>query len=163
MWLTYVTHICVSCAQDSTYAMCVIMHKDSHMSHTYVTHICDSHMWLTYVWDICESCEVYLAVHVHIYICIYIHICDSHMWLTYVTHICDASRPQASPVTHMDESCHTCEWVTSHIWMSRVTRVDGPCHTCKWVMSHIVQLSPLSRVSRLLKIIGLFCRISSIL
>jgi len=54
-------------------------------------------------------------------------------------------------VTHMNESCHTYEWVisyewvTSHIWMSHathkrmshVTHMNESCHTYEWVMSHI--------------------------
>jgi len=47
-------------------------------------------------------------------------------------------------VTRMDESCHTHEWVMSHIWMSHVTPIDESvthmnesCHTCECVMSHI--------------------------
>jgi len=36
-----------------------------------------------------------------------------------------------SQVTHMNESCHTCAYVMSHMWMSRVTRVTMSCHTCK--------------------------------
>ena len=35
------------------------------------------------------------------------------------------------------ESCHTFEWVMSHVWMSHVKRVNESCHTYKWVMSHI--------------------------
>ena len=41
------------------------------------------------------------------------------------------------PRLPVDESCHTCGWVMSHIWMSHVTRVDESCHTCGWVMSHV--------------------------
>jgi len=40
-----------------------------------------------------------------------------------------------SHVTHVNESCHTCEWVMSHMWMSDVTHVNESCHTCEWVMS----------------------------
>ena len=29
------------------------------------------------------------------------------------------------------------EWVMSHIWMSHVTHMNESCHTCEWVMSHI--------------------------
>ena len=36
----------------------------------------------------------------------------------------------------MNESCHTYEWVMSHIWMSHVTRMNKSCHTYEWVMSH---------------------------
>ena len=39
-------------------------------------------------------------------------------------------------VTNMNESCHTYEWVMSHIWMSHVTNMRESCHTYEWVMSH---------------------------
>jgi len=42
-----------------------------------------------------------------------------------------------SHVTHMNESCHTCQWVIPHIWMSHVTHVNESCHTYEWVMWHI--------------------------
>jgi len=29
------------------------------------------------------------------------------------------------------------EWVMSHIWMSHVTHMNESCHTCEWVMSHM--------------------------
>jgi len=41
-----------------------------------------------------------------------------------------------SHATHMNESCHTYEWVMSHIWMSHVTPMNKSCHTHEWVMSH---------------------------
>jgi len=56
-------------------------------------------------------------------------------------------------VTHVNESCHTCKCVMSHMWMSHVTHVNVSCHvmshmtsfthvnvschTCEWVMSHM--------------------------
>jgi len=40
-------------------------------------------------------------------------------------------------VTHVNDSCHTYEWVMSHMWMSHVTHVNESCHTYEWVMSHI--------------------------
>jgi len=49
-----------------------------------------------------------------------------HTWVAYVTF--DVIQ---------NESCHTYEWVMSHIWMSHVTQVNESCHTCEWVMSHI--------------------------
>jgi len=47
-----------------------------------------------------------------------------------------------SHVTHVNESCHTCEWVMSHMWMSHVTRVNEwePCHIHEWMSaSHVPQ------------------------
>jgi len=84
-----------------------------------------------------------------VYVIWLIHMCDmmhSHViWLIYdpatvtgVSHdsfvgvTCDVN-----PVTRMNESYHTCEWVMSHMWMSHVTHVCEPCHTCEWVMSNM--------------------------
>jgi len=39
-------------------------------------------------------------------------------------------------VTHMNESCHTHEWVTSHMWMRHVTLMNEARHTHEWGMSH---------------------------
>ena len=41
-----------------------------------------------------------------------------------------------SHVTHMNETCHTNEWVMPHIWRSHVTHMNASCHTFAWVMSH---------------------------
>ena len=53
-------------------------------------------------------------------------------------HTCEwvTSHMWMSHVTHVNESCHTCEWVMSRMWMSRVTHVNESCHKCEWVMSH---------------------------
>ena len=48
--------------------------------------------------------------------------CDmthSHGW--YVTF--------ARDMTHVNESCHTYDWVMSHIWMRHVTHMNESCHT----------------------------------
>ena len=39
-----------------------------------------------------------------------------------------------SHVTHMNESCHTHEWVMSHTWMSHVRYTNESYHTYEWVM-----------------------------
>jgi len=40
-------------------------------------------------------------------------------------------------ITHVNESCHTCQCAMSHISMCHVTHVNVSCHTCQCVMSHI--------------------------
>jgi len=50
-----------------------------------------------------------------------------------------------SHVTCMNESCHTCEWVTSHVGTSHCTQIPKKasarkresCHVREWVMSHM--------------------------
>ena len=41
-----------------------------------------------------------------------------------------------SPHSTMNETCHTCEWVMSHIRTRYVTRTHESCHTHEWIMSH---------------------------
>ena len=69
---------------------------------------------------------------------VYLNRVVSHMWM--------------SRVTHVNESCHTCEWVVSRMWMSHITHVNESCHAyflwmrhdfvvnesclcCEWVMT----------------------------
>ena len=42
-----------------------------------------------------------------------------------------------SHVTRMNESCHTYEWVMSHVWKRNVTRTKELFHVCGCVMSHV--------------------------
>jgi len=60
------------------------------------------------------------------------------------TKLCDK---RASLRVVLDESCHTHEWVMSHIWMSHVTHMNESCHTYEWVMSHI-RMSHVTYVKR---------------
>jgi len=55
--------------------------------------------------------------------------CHTYQWV--MSHI------SMSHVTRMNESCHTYEWVMSHIRMSHVTHTNESCHTYEWGMSHI--------------------------
>jgi len=55
--------------------------------------------------------------------------CHTYEWV--MSHI------WMSHVTHMNESCHTYEWGMSHTWMHQVPHMNESCHTYEWVMSHI--------------------------
>jgi len=50
----------------------------------------------------------------------------------------DVFTPQSEMchITYVNESCHTCEWVISRVWMSHVTHMKESWHTYEWVMSH---------------------------
>ena len=78
----------------------------------------------------------------------------SHIWMNHIAHV--------------NESRHTYERVMSHTWMRHVTHTDESCHTYEWVMSYIrksrcVIHDGVATIGRLLKIIGFFCRIWSLL
>ena len=51
-------------------------------------------------------------------------------------------------ITHVNVSCHTYEWVTSHISISHATHTNALCHTYEWVMSHIWMRHVIHRVCR---------------
>ena len=57
------------------------------------------------------------------------------------------SSPPCSHVTHMNESRHTYEGVTSHIWMSHGTHMKESRHPFEWVMSHIHELDQVTRMN----------------
>jgi len=57
---------------------------------------------------------------------------DSFIYAVYMSHVA-----VAKDNTCMNESCHTYEWVMSHIWMSHVTHMNESCHTCEYVMAHV--------------------------
>jgi len=69
----------------------------------------------------------------------------SHIWMSRVTHTNKAYRTYGwgtsqmwmKHVAHMDESRHAYEWVMTHIWRRHVTHMNDPCHTYEWVMSYI--------------------------
>jgi len=50
----------------------------------------------------------------------------------------------------MNKSCHTHEWVLSHIWIGHITHMNESCHTYEWVMSriwmsHVTHMNGLTR------------------
>jgi hypothetical protein len=55
--------------------------------------------------------------------------CHTYEWV--MSHI------RMSHVTHTNESCNTYEWVMSHIWISHVTHMNESYHTYEWVISDI--------------------------
>ena len=50
-----------------------------------------------------------------------------------------------SHVTHMNESCHTYEWVMTRIWMSHVTRADESLYIYDWDMS-LFRIRPITYI-----------------
>jgi len=101
----------------------------------------------------------------------------SQVWKSHVAHI------RMRHDTHVNEACHTYEGVMSHLWMSHGTHMNESCHTYEGVMSHtyewvmarmwmihVTHMNESCRthtnesygvatISRLLKMICVFCRI----
>ena len=142
-----------------------------------------SHIWMSHVTRMNESCHTHPELQnsrKSQSLGLVIHMKDScHTYELVRSHIC------MSHVTRMNESCHThpelqnlrksqsttekasigksrwlinnsrhmYEWVMTNIWTSHVTNVHKSCQTAYGV----------AMISRLLKIIGLSCRISPLL
>jgi len=74
--------------------------------------------------------------HIHT-CCVFSGWCSRYVCVTYIRIGCSlaassrATRIWMSRVTHMNESCHTCEWGIPQMWMRRVTHVKD------WFHSHI--------------------------
>ena len=68
-----------------------------------------------------------------------------HTWRSHYTHMNESchtherltSYTWMSRVTHVNDSCHIHQRVMSHIWTSHVTQMNESCHIYEWVMSHI--------------------------
>ena len=77
-----------------------------------------------------------------------------HSLIRDATHMWRASCIQKSHVLYMNESCLIYEWLMSHIWMT---------HAHQEASSQISNHYGVAMISRLFEIIGLFCRIWSLL
>jgi len=119
-------------------------------------------MWMSHVAHMHESCHTYeggislcLPVYYHIQLWwVMIQINEScptcervttHMWMSHVAHMHESCHTYEGGISlclpvcyhiqlwwvmiQINESCPTCERVTTHIWMSHVTH--------EWVMSHL--------------------------
>jgi len=85
--------------------------------------------------------------------------CPTRQWV--MSHMC------ISHVAHVNEWFRTLEWVVSQVWMSPFTHMNESRHTCKCVISYMWMSDfrhanesyyGVATISRLLKIIGLFCK-----
>jgi len=91
-----------------------------------------------YFMDICMYAYAWISVLITLlHGCIYFH---SHTYTLmfisaqiYTCHTCEwvMSHMWISHVAHVNESCRTCERVMSHMWMSHVAHVKESCHTCE--------------------------------
>ena len=119
--------------------LCVTWH-DWCTCETWLIHIYD--MYHFYAWHDSCTCETWL---IHMYDmndvrCISAYRTNIYFYLSIDTcHTCGwvMSHMYMSHVTHKNDTCHTCGWVMSHMYMSHVTHRNYTCHTCGWVMSHI--------------------------
>ena len=119
-----------------------------------------SYMWHTHIRQICHDRPLHNCAHggnccggAHWWVMAHTwfsHV--THTWMSHVTHLnmlchtCHACQLDECECMHMDESCHTYEWVMSHIWRSHVTHMNESCHiydsvtTHTW-MSHVTHMN----------------------
>ena len=109
-----ITHMCDNHNMARHAHTCDVMHS-------YVWH--DAFMFVTWLIRVRDMMHPY--VWRDAFICV--------TWLVWVWHDAFIIRH----VTHSNESCHTYEWVTSHIWMSHVAHMNESCYSCECLTSHI--------------------------
>ena len=131
---------CMALFRQSHVSLVAHMNGSSHTYEWVMSHMNEScrtyewvkpRIWMSFVWH--ESCHT------------------SHTWMSHARNLTWVlSHIWMRQVTHMNESCHTYQWVMSHTWMSHarksrkwghtcmshVTHMYESCHTHVWVMSH---------------------------
>jgi len=103
------------------------------------------HIWMGHVTRINGSCDENERVMSHTRIRRVIRMNDSYRtWIneschTYECHTHDSvlSAVLHSQLTHINGSCHTCQWFTWHVWMGLDTHINGSCHTYQWFTWHV--------------------------
>jgi len=161
VWTSNVT-VCVMCLCVCKGVPCKC--AEAHMWVTYVTHMRMRPTWVTHM---CAMSHSLVSV---------------YMWVTYVTHM----RLKPTWVTRMcamshSHVCHgsptcvpwvvdmcTCKWLIisrSHVymWVTYHTHANDMSHAHVCHKSLLTHSYGVATVSRIDKIIGLFCRISSLL
>jgi len=138
IWMSHVTHMNESC-------------------HTYGRVMW--HVWMIQVTYMNESCHTYEWVMLHMQMrCVahttksrhtfkQTHTTHKYIQTTWLERESARARAWENPwgwwrmsrrhVTHMNEFCHTYEWVLSLIWMSHVTHMHESCHSYEWAMSRM--------------------------
>jgi len=103
-WATWICHM---------WHTFTLIHTSHSFTHSWVTCLC--HMWHTFTW-LDSLLHMTRLFHSHVWL----HTNETcRTWLTY--------QHKWSHVTHMDESCHTYGWGTSHTWMDH----DAPSEISK--------------------------------
>jgi len=161
IWMSHVTDKWVSnidasdCESYHTYEW-VMSHIRWPSIQWVMSHIWMSHEWRSIHGDAC----MLMPQHACWYMLMLKHTCwrrvtwrCSYVWhdlfvpTTWLIHMCDICVKSwcFRLAEHVNESCHTCERVMSHMqtrhatsmWMSHVTHMNESRHTYEWVKSHI--------------------------
>jgi len=105
-------------------------------------------LWMGKERDLCtyEKRPLYIWKETFVQVSIYVNqSCDTYEWVMSrwwrsFWGVQLALHMWMSHVTHVNDSCHTCECVMSHMWMRHVTHVNESCHTCERV-HHVTQIN----------------------
>jgi len=134
IWMNHVTHVKESCHNVSCHANAwvmshICMSHDTHMNescHTCVTHLIHTSTFCCTGWRRCIGClklQVIFRRRPTHYRALLREMTNKDK-ASY-----GSSPPCNAPVTY--------EGVMSHIWMSHVIHMNESCHTYEWVMPHI--------------------------
>jgi len=168
--MSLVTHMNKSCHIHEWPPMCDLLPPVvKFWSHTWMCHVnpmhesCHNYEWVVshvqmmHVTHMNESCHTYEWVMSHIWMSHVTHITShvthvkDHPWLI---HMCDMPHLLLHAVTHMNESCHTYEWVMAQVQTRHVTHMNESWHTYECVISHTWMTTHLTSPSSQLGLLG---------
>jgi len=126
IWMRHVTHMNASSHRREWVYIAPGVRMDVWVSHVaHENKFCHTREW---VMDVrvngctCEWMYVWMDVRASGCTCEWMYITPDVRMYTWM-----------SRVTHVNESCHTREWVVSHTWMSHLTHVNESCHTRAYI------------------------------
>jgi len=140
IWMSHVTHVTESC---HTYEwvmshiwICHGLTYEWFMSHTWMSRVISIFTCVTWIINNCRviSVNIYRVVlyqhgrtrikwimhmiTINTYRVVLYQLFMSYIWMRHAS-------------SHMNESCHTSDWIVSHIWMGHVTHMNESCQTHK--------------------------------
>ena len=116
------------------YTSLLWIYADQLLSHISMRHtaLCTSRMYTSLLWIYMSLLWMYTSLLWFVLSLLWFFwslLRDRCLFYGYMRHI--------ALCTSMNESCHTYEWVMSHVWMSHVTHTHESWHAYEWVMSPV--------------------------
>ena len=130
--MSHVTHIDESCHTYKWFISLTLESTPGNSLRRAAMRVCTLYMdesRHTYAWVTSHIRMGHVTCQWAYWLIVCVCVCVSCQWAHLRCHLTMRACTIDQSMSHMNESCHTYEWVTSHVRMSHVT--------CEWVMSHV--------------------------